>query len=336
MKFKFHPIFRSLLSEYPFGLIDVGARGGLLREWKPFARYMKCVAFEPDPVEYKRLTDQSSGQTIAYHNSALWDIERELNLFVTQREGLSSCYEPNQAFLKHFSESNTRGYAVKKTIAMKAKPLDDFIRKEDRDTLDFLKVDVEGGAAQVLRGAEKTLCESTLCGVQVEAEFNPKYRGQPLLSHVDQQLRLSDFELYEIETCSWKRRAGLKTGGGSGQLIHGNCIYFRSLDRWFASVGNLQSSHQTAKVFKFIALACVYEAYDLACEILEESVRRGCLPEVLAGKLRVTLMKSNGVLARIPKLRGRGLVYDFLYHSFMLITGIWLEKAGYWKPNVEI
>jgi hypothetical protein len=46
------PVFSDIYNKYPIVLIDVGASGGLERNWLPAVKYLQTIGFEPDERAY--------------------------------------------------------------------------------------------------------------------------------------------------------------------------------------------------------------------------------------------------------------------------------------------
>lgn len=337
MEIRFKEILHPYFKKFPFTVVDVGARGGIKREWKALRPFLKYIAFEPDPEEYKNLSaEPSRNYEAVFYNTALWSSRSDLPLHITANEGFSSVYAPDPDFLGHFDVSNIRGYAVRKKTVMHADRLDDVLNTADQRSIDFLKIDVEGGASEVLKGTERTLAEGLIVGLQVESEFNPKYRGQPLFHDMDQILRRHRYELFTAKTCCWKRKAGLKTGGTSGQLVHGDLSYFLSPNVFFEKLSSLEPEEQIAKTLKLIVFLCLYGIYDLAFEVLGSASSWGILSPELRESLWSELRKAEHWIFRVPKLANRGIFYRIFYHFFMLLAGVWLERRGYWQTKIRL
>lgn len=338
MKIRFtdHKI-KDLLKRFPLVVVDVGARGGLKEAWLPLRKFLRCIAFEPNQEEFRRLSSShEAANQIQYYNFALWDARRRIQLHLTEQESLASAFLPNQAFLRHFDQTNTKGFQLQsREVTMEADRLDSILSDRDRTSIDYLKVDVEGAAYQVLMGSEGTLRESIVLGMRIEAEFNEKYKGQHLFSSVDSLLRHFEYELFNIKSCCWKRKAGLKTGGTNGQPIHGELTYFLNPDAFFERLRLLSNDEKAAKVTKYIVLLCLHGVYDMAYELLIVAHEQGIFGPDLMNVFRCALSKSQNFLSRLPKLKDRGLFGSVAYHAFMLLFGIWLERCGYWVPKVE-
>lgn len=223
-----------------------------------------------------------------------------------------------------------------KTIEIQADRLDSVMPDGMRGSVDMMKVDVEGCAYEVLKGSEETLAGNIVLSLDVETEFNRKYKDQHLFSDVDSLLRRYDYELVTMQECKWKRMAGLKTGGTEGQPVHAAAVYFLNLETFFRRIQDLGDEERLSKIVKFIVFCCIYGVYDIALELIEESTKRKQMPMDLVLIIRGALKKSQTISAKIPKLSGRGPAARLIYHAFMLTLGVWLEKFGYWKPRVSL
>lgn len=337
MKVDFKGIFASDFNQYPFVIVDVGARGGMKKELKPLAEVMRCIAFEPEKAEYERLcAAMSSDSKTKFYDSALWNETKEIPLHITASPGLSSSHMPNEKFLKYFCKSNTAGYALKEQTTMTAKRLDEVLSEEEKRNLDFIKIDVEGCTYQVLDGGRQSLQDSLVIGLQLENEFNPKYAGQKLFSDCDLLLRDAGYQLFDIESCRWKRKPGLQTGGMPGQLIHGDFLYLMDTDSFFEKLMQLSKETAKAKISKYIVFASLYGIFDLAFELLDRATEEQFYSKEEERVIRNTLSASSTFLMRLPKLRDKGLFCQWSYYLFMALGGVFLKQQGFWKPSVQL
>lgn len=71
-------------------------------------------------------------------------------------------------------------------------------RNQRQGRVDFIKIDVQGYELEVLKGADRLLCES-VAAVYSEAQMVPLYEGAALYSDIDQFLRRRGFEMYRIQ-----------------------------------------------------------------------------------------------------------------------------------------
>jgi FkbM family methyltransferase len=335
MLIDFKGYFNQMLKESPFLVVDVGARGGLKQEWSPLKGCLKAIGFEPDAKEYERLKQNVENVDVSYYNLALYSHKSGIPFYVTKAEGLSSIFSPNFDFLKQFHSSNITGYDLQKKIKLDADALDNIVPLEKRMQVDFVKIDVEGGAFEVLQGAKHMLSEGTVVGLRIESEFNEKYKGQHLFSDVDVFLREFGYELSRITPCSWKRKQGLKTGGGVGQLIHGEFTYFMSVPLFFDKIRK-NDQFAFCKLVKYIIFASMYGQFDLAYQLAAQGQEFGILDRSSKQVVLNALKPSQGFIFRIPKLQNRGFLREAVYHLFMLVIGIWLKKKGSFRSLIKL
>jgi len=132
-------------------LLDVGARDGIGWPWDAVQREMlNVILVEPDPIEAKVLEDQKQGRVLPY---ALWDKETELTLNINNSPGTSSVFEANMPFLLQFEDAQR--FQVKEKITIKTKTIDGLVLSNEIDSVDFVKMDVQGGELAILQGGEK-------------------------------------------------------------------------------------------------------------------------------------------------------------------------------------
>ena len=93
--------------------------------------------------------------------------------------------------------------------------IDDWVRSHGKPSLELLKFDIQGAELKALRGATRTLQESTLL-IYTEVWFNPGYEAGALFSEIDSFLRSSGFVLYDLYKPKHDRR---------GTIIWGNAIF---------------------------------------------------------------------------------------------------------------
>jgi len=86
--------------------------------------------------------------------------------------------------------TNSRNFS---DIEVEVVRMDDFIRNNRIEAIDFLKLDVEGANYEVLEGFGNEL--SRVKSIQVEGEYIQYWEGQKLYWDIEQLLKKSDFEL---------------------------------------------------------------------------------------------------------------------------------------------
>jgi hypothetical protein len=71
---------------------------------------------------------------------------------------------------------------LKKISQIKTISLDSFVKKEKIETIDFIKIDIQGAELDTFRGAENSI--KNVLTIISEVEFLPLYKKQPLFGDV--------------------------------------------------------------------------------------------------------------------------------------------------------
>lgn len=129
-------------------VIDAGANFG----WYAihFARLVgsagKVIAFEPVPESYLELTanlELNDCKNLDLRNLALGSIEGTISMYVPE--------------IHLGAGAASQFLDIGKKIEVPMLKLDDFLKMEGVDHIDFIKADIEGGELNLLRGAEEIL-----------------------------------------------------------------------------------------------------------------------------------------------------------------------------------
>ena len=297
-----HPRFDAVYQQHPLVLVDVGARGGLKSNWLPAQPHLRVIGFEPDKAEFDRLVGRThrEAEQFRFFNTALHKERGVLKLYVTKDRGLTSIFEPDRAFLDAFPEADrfeTTGIAE-----VHADTLDHVLESGGVTDVDFVKADTQGSELFVLQGGDQTLSESVV-GVEVEVEFAPIYKNQPLFADVDTYLRQLGFALFDLRPVFWKRAAGRGLGGPQGQMIWADALYLRTLPSLRELIDSRDRTVRKPKLLKALSTSVLYGYYDYALEIV------GHVSDVLVADERVTVEEQLRTAAAgadpMPRFPGR-------------------------------
>mgnify|MGYP000403184147 CR=1 FL=1 len=258
-----------------FSLLDIGARGGIGWPWNSVQNDMlDVILVEPDPVEAEVLAKQGQGKVIPY---ALWSEETELTLNINHSPGTSSAFKANMSFLQQFQD--VQRFVATSTIVIEAKTIDGLAKNNEINSVDFVKIDVQGGELAVLQGGEKFFKEN-LVGLEVEVEFAPMYKNQPLFSDVDIFVREKlGLELWDIRKAYWKYKQKEYRTPLKGRLIFGDALYLRpisTLDEWLST---MEMEMASEKLHALINTSIVYGFFDYTFSIINTSFSREYLTE---------------------------------------------------------
>ena len=242
-------------------IVDIGASGGIDPRWSKTTEFYKGILFEPDPREFDVLKKNSDNNLIVI-NSALSDSNKEIEFHLCKKQEVSSVYPPNFNFLNKFADSER--FNVEKIIHLNADTLDNQLKKEGIDEVDFIKIDTQGYELSILKGSSN--CIENIVGLEVEVEFEPLYVGQPLFSEVDNYVKENGFILADLKRYYWKRKNNKNTGNRKGQIIFGDALYFKSPEQILSS-----SNISQEKIIRTIYVYLSYGYIDLSQVLLNIS-----------------------------------------------------------------
>jgi FkbM family methyltransferase len=232
-------------------VVDIGASGGIDKRWSMLTSCYLGILFEPDLREYSRLK-KASPENLIVLNAALSDNPKKNDFHLCKKQGVSSLYFPNYKFLDKFPDSER--FEIEKTVRLETDTLFNQLSNKNIESIDFIKLDVQGHELPILKGAGCYLNEAV--GLEIEVEFEKMYVDQPLFNEVDAFVKDNGFELFDIKRYYWKRKSSNNSKSQKGQLIFGDALYFKSPEL-ILSDGNITQE-------KVIRTICVYLAYGYA------------------------------------------------------------------------
>jgi FkbM family methyltransferase len=249
-------------------IIDIGAAGGVFKEWKEIKDLCNIIGFEPNKEECDRINQSIKKDqflTETYYPYAIGkESGKNVPFYLTKSRTCSSLIAPNNEEFEKYgipgSLRQTRGH-IDKIIDMKVSSLKDFISKENIKP-DFIKIDTQGSELQILEGLGDKI-ESCL-GFELEVEFVELYKKQPLFSEVELFMRNNGFELFGLKRNILKMNNGKDycTENYGGRLIHGDALFFNK---------KIFDVNTQELAIRYALLAKRYELFDLMDFIISKS-----------------------------------------------------------------
>jgi len=166
-------------------VVDVGANPITdIPPYKPMLdkRICSLVGFEPQLEGLAKLNEQKSDLE-TYLPYAVGD-GAPATLKVCHAPGMSSLLTPNPQVLDCLALYSIFGM-VTGELPIETHRLDDV---SEIETIDFLKIDVQGSEISVFHGGRSRLANCV--AVHTEVCFMPLYKDQPLFGEIDRELRL--------------------------------------------------------------------------------------------------------------------------------------------------
>ena len=314
MKLFIEPAFTSYYKNHPLVLVDIGASGGLNRNWQTASSYLQVIGFEPDEREFINLKEKATAN-VRYLNTALHSEPKEIIFNLNRRQQTSSMFKPDRNFLDQFPESER--FDIVKKVSVKADTLDSQLGSAGITEVDFIKVDTEGSELFILQGARKTIQDNIL-GMEVEVEFAPMHEKQPQFSDVDSFIRTQGFYLFDLKNYYWKRSKGKDLGKARGQIIFGDALYLRTPQATADLLDSIKDlEKRKAKILKIFCICALYGYFDYANEIFESAKDQFNVAEKKA--VLQWLKESRGWYSKIPQFPGRYHLSRIFYHLSELI-----------------
>ncbi|MDB5280368.1 MAG: methyltransferase FkbM family [Ferruginibacter sp.] len=176
-------------------IVDIGANVGdtVLRYHALFPK-AEIYAFEPFPDSFTTLQNRVSGiETVTGYQKAISDKSGTKEFFVNHNTATNSLLQPQKMGL-----SSDKEVANKLVIVVDVLSIDDFCTTNKIETIDILKLDIQGGELAALRGAAKMLKEKKINLIYTEAYFKQQYVDQPLLHDISTYLQQYDYFIQDI------------------------------------------------------------------------------------------------------------------------------------------
>jgi hypothetical protein len=185
--------------------------------------------------------------------------------------------------------------------------LADWAASEGVTSVDFLKINVQGGELEILQGAGPLL--DGLLGIFLEVAFVESYRDRPMFSDIDAFLRKQGFTFFDLLAHHYIGRAASPVAAQHlsvvepklgqlvtawGQLIEGHALYFRD------PLGTAATSTMTTDgLIRLAALAEAWGQIEFAFEILDALLRRADVAGTArAGEIRALIDEGAASYAK--------------------------------------
>ena len=300
--------FDKYYQEHPLIFVDIGASGGIPKEWKRVDRHLQVIGFEPDEREFANLVES---QELRYLNSALYKEKKKIEFHLCRKQEVSSIFLPSIDFLNQFPEEER--FDVLETIILEADSLDNQFQKNGISDVDFIKLDTQGSELSILEGAIETL--KTVFGLQIEVGFVELYQDQPLFSDVNSFISSHGFQLFDISPLYfWKRKDGVNLGSKKGQIIFADALYLKKSEK----IRNNTIFGNKSKILKAISTCILYGYLDYAFEICKQSQKIGMITRREMNLISQSLKQYKSPSDRIPNFRGKGKIANMFYALYKI------------------
>ncbi len=273
-------------------LVDIGAAGDIQARWKKIERLIDYIGFEPDERSRNQLLSKENNcKSYKILPFAVWEETGQIKINFCRKPEASSFYTPNFALFNRYR--NPKRVDVLSVESIKATTLDDL----SLGNSDFIKIDIQGGELNALRGGQKSL-KDTL-GLELEVEFLPIYVDQPLFGEICSFLADHGFEFTDFPNLA---RWGRDSRSGFGQCVLGDALFLRTPESVASTSGiDFQS------LSKYLSICLVYNRFDFIDTVL------GLVPDADAIEFSEFKIKTSPLRRSFQRARAMSrFTNDFL------------------------
>ena len=295
----------AVLREHKMILADVGSAGGPEELWLGLEEYIHFLTFDPNPRpsqggNYAQATNFPVG---------LWSTNGKMNLHVTSHPDSSSLLPINTPFFSEFIAKS--GMEEVASASIEVDTLDRLLTGKPELSPDFLKLDVEGGELEVLKGSLRALSDTVL-GLKIETAFVEMQMGRPLLWQIDEFMRSEGFTLFNVGRNYWIRNNRMHGYSSQPQLIWGDAIYFLSRESFLRRLTAGNNEQRKILLTKFVVLLLRYGVHDYTWDIIEASTSSGMVPASFADDVKTAVKDSMDTSGWYFINGALGLMFAFL------------------------
>lgn len=198
----------------PALIFDVGAHiGNLTEQFRQRFPAAHVVAFEPNPALEQQLLRRFDGDSLVkIERAAVGKANGTLPFNVNAISATSSRLPRNRSGRRYYSSIDR----LIETVTVPEVTLDSYCAAHGFETVDLLKLDIQGGEAAALEGAVGLLRAGAISVVFTEIFFAPHYEGAALFHELWAQLASAGYSLFDVFQDRY---------GRNGQLRFGDAIF---------------------------------------------------------------------------------------------------------------
>jgi len=269
----------------PFTLVDIGCSGGIHPVWRQFGRRLRGVAIDPNRAEIERLREAETHPGVRYL-AAYAGLPPE-HPFSQKKRGLGDWHRDawhRMSVVK--SQEMAKARPAANQTAANSLPeggpaeevpviiVPDYLRDNGLDSVDFLKIDIDGKDFDVLNSFDSALDTLGILGLQLEVNFfGSAVETDHSFHNTDRFMKARGFELfnltgirrYSLSALPSKYLNQFPAETESGRILQGDALYLRDLG--FPEYRELADRLGPEKLLNLVCLFTVFNLVDCAADI---------------------------------------------------------------------
>lgn len=176
------------IKDNPPVLIDIGASGQILEDWRPFAKYSICVAFDADSREMQLVEKESTFyKRLVVYNCIVTDtLKSQIDFYLTKSPYCSSTLCPDNQKLSDWDFNEL--FEVEKKTLLNARNLNDVLKEQNITYIDWFKTDSQGTDLRLFKNLDENIVNKIIV-----ADFEPGFidayhtedKLHSILAHMD-------------------------------------------------------------------------------------------------------------------------------------------------------
>lgn len=186
-------------------IFDVGANEGRwIDRANEFFKKPNIHAFEPSEKEFQILKDKYSNQkNIILNNYALGEVKDEKYFNINYKGGLNSFYDVNQNTNWFKRQKNNKkefneNFTLKKEKVI-INTIDDYLKSENIESIDIVKMDTQGYEPKVLEGALNSLKSKKIKTILTEIIISDVYKSNVSFFEIEKNLISNGYKLVSLD-----------------------------------------------------------------------------------------------------------------------------------------
>jgi FkbM family methyltransferase len=270
-----------------FTLVDIGCSDGIHPVWWLFGRRLRAVAIDPNLAEIERLRKAETHPGLRYV-AAYAGLPPE-HPFLRKKDGRGDWHRDpwhrmsvvkSQEILKSRLPSASGQAAANlspEAVLVQSPPVivvPDYLRQNGLDSVDFLKIDIDGKDFDVLNSFDSALDTLGILGLRLEVNFfGSAVETDHSFHNTDRFMKARGFELFDLTGVRRYSLAALPSRylhefpaeTETGRILQGDALYLRDLGH--PEYRQLADRLGPDKLLNLICLFAVFNLADCAADI---------------------------------------------------------------------